>query len=168
MCSHSSSAVKLTNGAKDTIRHRLSNASFRKDDQGTIHSKNKLFIALYGELTKKSGYARMSLGRNAKKPGKLEKLLWEDRMVSRLTKAENAERYIFSREQANDSPDLFVSGMNLKKAKQLTNTNAFQKEYHWGRSELVDFKNKKINRHSCHLLIKIQIFIDLDIYYHFD
>lgn len=137
-----SSAVRLTQGAKEKIRHRLSMASFHKDDQGTINPKNKIFVALYGELTKKSGYARLILDRYGKKPGKLENLLWEDRLVSRLSKAGRADRYLFSRERADDSPDLFVSNGTLKKAKQLTNTNSFQKDYHWGRSELVDFKNK--------------------------
>ena len=137
-----SAAVRLTDGSEEMIRHRLSTANFRKDDEGTINPKNKLFVALYGELTKKSGYAQLKFDRDPKKASKPERLLWEDKRVSRLSKAEKADRFIFSRERGDDSPDLFVGNGDLRKAKQLTKTNVFQKEYLWGRSELVDFKNK--------------------------
>ena len=137
-----SSAVKLTNGAKDMIRHRLSTANFRKDDEGALNPKSPLFIGLYGELTKKSGYARLQLDRDPKKPGKLDTLIWEDRSISRLSKAEKAKVFTFVKERSDDSPDLFVTTGDLRKAKKLTSTNAFQKDFLWGRSELVNFKNK--------------------------
>ena len=42
----------------------------------------------------------------------------------------------------DDSPDLFV-GADLKSAKQITTTNAFQSNYAWGKSEIVDYKTDK-------------------------
>ncbi|MDA7888763.1 prolyl oligopeptidase family serine peptidase [Akkermansiaceae bacterium] len=137
-----SSSVKLTNGAKEMIRHRLSRASFHEDDKGTINPRRKLFVALYGELTKKSGYARLELPKNSEKSAKLERLIWEDCAISRLATAERSDTYLFVKERSNDSPDLFVGRGDLRKAKQLTNTNSFQQDFLWGRSELVDFKNK--------------------------
>ena len=137
-----STAVRLTEGAKDMIRHRLSAANFRKEDKGALNPKASLFIALYGELTKKSGYARLQLDRDPKKPGKLETLIWDDRYISRLSKAEKAKVFTFVKERSDESPDLFVANGDLGKAKKLTNTNAFQKDFLWGRSELVNFKNK--------------------------
>jgi len=135
-------AVKLTEGAEKMVRHRLSAASFREDDEGAIAPKNEIMVALYGERTKKSGYARLQLDRDAKKPGKLETLLWEGRSISRLSRAEEADVFAFVKERGNDSPDLFVGQGGLRKAKKLTNTNPFQKNFLWGRSELVDFENK--------------------------
>lgn len=137
-----SSAVKLTHGAEDMIRHRLSQASFHEDDEGAIHPKNHLFVALYGERTKKSGYARMRLDPKPGKGAKLERLLWEDRAISSLTRAEEANTYTFVKEASDVSPDLFVSNGNLRKVRKLTDTNSFQGDYHWGHSELVDFTNK--------------------------
>lgn len=137
-----SAAVKLTNGSKDMIRHRLSEASFRKDDKGVIDPRNRLFVALYGELTKKSGYADLQLERDAKKGGKLNTLLWEDCAISSLNRAEKADVYTFVRERSDNSPDLFAGRGDLMKAGKITDTNAFQKDFLWGRSELVDFKNK--------------------------
>src|SRR5690606_39031226 len=45
----------------------------------------------------------------------------------------------FTRERFDDSPDWFVGGAELRGARQVTNTNPFQKDYAWGRSELVNF-----------------------------
>ena len=44
-------------------------------------------------------------------------------------------------ERTEDSPDLFV-GKNLRKMKQLTKTNPFQKNFLWGRSELINYQNR--------------------------
>lgn len=46
------------------------------------------------------------------------------------------------KERSDDSPDLFVANGDLCKARKITDTNPFQKDFLWGRSELVNFKNK--------------------------
>ena len=137
-----SAASKLTEGAGEMIRHRLSRASFRKDDKRAINPKNPLLIALYGERTKKSGYGQLRLNGDAENPNKLETFIWEDRAVSSLTRAEGANVFAFVQEDSNDSPDLYLGRGKLRKTRKLTNTNSFQKDFLWGRSELVDYKNQ--------------------------
>ena len=134
-----SSVRRLTDGRKDHIRHRLSQACFLKDSDGLLDPKQSLYIALYGELTKKSGYAKLK-SIASKEP--VEILIWEDKMVSSLTRAENADRYLLTIESGNESPDIFVSGPDLAKRKQISKTNPFQKQFHWGQTELIDFENK--------------------------
>jgi len=136
------SAVKLTDGAGDMVRHRLSGASFDEDDDGALDPGNRIFVALYGERSKKSGYARLRLERNPRKAARLETQLWEDRSISGLSKAGDAGVYTFVKEGADDSPDLFACNGDLRKTRQVTHTNPFQKDFLWGRSELVNFKNK--------------------------
>lgn len=133
-----SSAKKLTNGKEDMIRHRLSKASFFEKDEGSINPKKPLYIALYGESSKKSGYASLA---SVTKPRKLQPLLWKDQSIIFLTRARDAKVFIHTKEAADDSPDLFVSGPDLAKAKQISKTNPFQKKFRWGHSELIDFKN---------------------------
>ena len=137
-----SSARKLTEGADDQIRHRLSEASFRESDERTINPKNPLFISLYGDRSKKSGYGRLRLNNDAKTPNKLKTLIWKDRAVSRLTRAKDANVFAFVQEDSNDSPDVFVGRGRLRKARKISNTNAFQKDFLWGHSELIDYDNK--------------------------
>ena len=133
-----SSSRKLTNGKDEMIRHRLSQASFQKENDGLIDPKMPLYVALYGELTKKSGYAKLP---PLAKKGELKTLIWEDKSVMSLTRARDANTFFFTKEAANDSPDLFVAGPDLAKPRQISKTNPFQKKYRWGHSELIDFEN---------------------------
>lgn len=134
-----SSTTKITNGRKDRIRHRLSQANFLKDNEGLLEPDQALYLALYGDRTKKSGYGKLdAIG--SKEP--VEVLVWEDKMISSLTRAKNADRYLLTIESGNDSPDIYVSGPNLARRKQISKTNLFQKQYYWGQTELIDFENK--------------------------
>ena len=134
-----SSPKKLTEGRKHKIRHRLSQANFLKENDGFLDAQQSLYLALYGDRTKKSGYGKLE-NISATKP--VEVLIWEDKMISSLTRADHAERYLFTVENGNDSPDIFVSGPNLAQQTQISKTNLFQKKYHWGHTELIDYKNK--------------------------
>ena len=134
-----SSTTRITNGRKDRIRHRLSQANFLKDNEGLLEPDQALYLALYGDRTKKSGYGKLDAIRS-KEP--VEVLVWEDKMISSLTRAKNADRYLLTIESGNDSPDIYVSGPNLARRKQISKTNLFQKQYYWGQTELIDFENK--------------------------
>ena len=44
------------------------------------------------------------------------------------------------RERSDDSPDIFVGDGSLRVARQVSKTNPFQKDYAWGKSELVNYR----------------------------
>ena len=137
-----SRALKLTDGKRKQVRHRLSQASFHEDDDGAIDPKRSLYIALYGERTKKSGYGRRALGPKGRKPGKLETLLWDDKMVLNLNRARDTDVYTLTMERNDLSRDLYLAGPDLEEPRKISKTNAFQKKFRWGRSELIDYQNK--------------------------
>ncbi len=60
---------------------------------------NPLYFSLYGEWTKKSGYARLLPG------GDLTRLIWLDRAVGGLAKAKNAEVYGYTLQDYDISPN---------------------------------------------------------------
>jgi len=142
---------RLTHGTAEQIRHRL----VRLDQEGGgmqgrgggssapeqwIDLGKPLFLSLYGEWTKKSGYATL-------KPGDvLTRFVWLDKNVGSLAKAKDAEVYGYIVQDYDDSPDIFVSGTELKDARQVTATNAFQDDYAWGHSELIEYKTDKGRR----------------------
>lgn len=126
-------AVRLTRGAEARERYRVLDLD-PEDDEG-LELAEPLYLSVYGDLSKKSGYARIAGGALP------ERLVWEDAHVGRLAKAEAADVYTYSVERYDDSPDLLVSGPELAGARQVTKTNVFQSEYLWGRSELVDTTN---------------------------
>ncbi|HPW17111.1 MAG TPA: prolyl oligopeptidase family serine peptidase [Candidatus Aminicenantes bacterium] len=150
VASDGSGAVKLTGGAAEEVRHRL----VRLDAAGGgrrgfgrpaepaegIDLSKPLYLSLYGEWTKRSGYARLLPG------GGVERLIFADRGVGGLGKAKNAEVYAYTVQDYDVSPDIFVAGPGLKDPKRLTATNAFQKDFAWGKSELLEYTTDKGRR----------------------
>jgi dipeptidyl aminopeptidase/acylaminoacyl peptidase len=137
-----SGARRLTDGSGEMIRHRISEAGLSREDDGLLDSKRPLFFSLYGERSKKSGYARIPQGwdTSTTPPGVL---IWEDQHVSELRRAErNGDVFVYRKESYRDSPDLFLTGPGFEKSEALTQTNPFQKKFRWGRSELVNYVNE--------------------------
>ena len=124
----------LTHGEDGAIRHRRVRVAADPDDDRYIDLEEGFYISLYGDRSKKSGYGRVT-------SDSVETLLLEDAQISRLRRAEDADVVSFTSERFDDSPDLFVSGGDLAKPKQVSETNAFTDQFLWGRSELVDYEN---------------------------
>ncbi len=129
-----SGGTKLTDGAAEGLEHRI--VSFAPFNGTAVERSADLtkpvYLSLYGRRTKRSGYARLVNGR-------IERLLLADALVGALAKADSTDRYVFTRQTFTESPNAFAAGADLANASALTNTNPFQKDYAWGRAELVDF-----------------------------
>jgi dipeptidyl aminopeptidase/acylaminoacyl peptidase len=128
-----SAATRLTNGAPEQVRHRY----VRVDAAGFGAAAEPLrldrgYLSLFGTLSKKSGYGRIA-------SGAVTRLVWLDKSVGGLAKAEKADVFSYSVQAADDSPDLFVGGPDLGASPQLTNTNPFLPTYAWGKTTLVDY-----------------------------
>jgi dipeptidyl aminopeptidase/acylaminoacyl peptidase len=131
-----SNPVRLTSGAASQVRHRY----LRVDAAGFGTPPEPLdldegFLSIFGTRSKKSGYARFTSGAG----GGVVQLVWLDKSVSGLAKAEKADVFIYTVQGSDDSPDMFIGGPDLAKATQVTATNPFLSKYAWGRTELVDY-----------------------------
>jgi dipeptidyl aminopeptidase/acylaminoacyl peptidase len=120
---------RLTSGATDGLVYRWARTS-RRDDDG-IDLAN-MYVSVFGKRTKQSGYARL-------RGGAVERLVLDDAIVNRLTRADSTNTFAFTRERYDDSPDWFVGTADLRSARQVSATNPFQKEYAWGRTELITY-----------------------------
>ena len=135
VAANGSGARRLTDGAAEKVRHRL----VQLDPEAEWYDFAKpVYVYIFGELTKKSGFARIKPG-----PAAATRLVWLDKAVGSLAKAKGAETYVYSVQDYDDSPDLFAGGPELQSARQVTATNPFQASFAWGRSGLVDFKTAK-------------------------
>lgn len=142
-----SKVQRLTEGADEQIRHRL----IRLDQVGGMRGRGRgfsspekwidlskpLYLSLYGEWTKKSGYGRLM------PDGGVNRLIWLDQNVGSLAKAKDAEIYAYIMQDYDDSPDVFVGAADLKDSKQVTETNPFQSDFAWGYSELITYNTDK-------------------------
>jgi dipeptidyl aminopeptidase/acylaminoacyl peptidase len=126
---------RLTDGAKGGIVHRVvSFAGFGGSAADrAIDLRKPVYLSLYGKRTKKSGYARLMPS------GAVQALVLADAGVGSLIKADSTERYAFVRQRFDESPNVFVAGADLANAEPWTESNAFQKDYAWGKAELIDF-----------------------------
>ncbi len=135
---HGGAGTNLTiNGRADGIRY---NRVFRldPDDEGFDLSEPVYFNA-YGERTKKSGFARLDPGQTA-----AELLMWEDASFGNLTKAEDADTYVYTRQTNTNFPDYYVAGGTLSNASRLSDANPQQADVRWSDgSILIDYVSDK-------------------------
>jgi dipeptidyl aminopeptidase/acylaminoacyl peptidase len=133
-----SSARRLTNGAPERIRHRYVRVDFSNPLDPSLDRTRPLYLSLFGEWSKKSGYGVLKPGATT-----VERIIVGDKSIDRIAKARDAEVYLHGEQTYADSPDLFVSEGGLSAGRQVTNTNAFQRDYAWGRSEIVEYAAEK-------------------------
>ncbi len=136
-----SGGKKLTDGKAERVRHRLVNLDPAATTDG-IDLVKAQFVSLFGDWSKKSGYGRLKPG------GGVDRLVFADKAIGALGKAKDADVYVHTVQDYDDSPDVFVSDASLANAKQVTNTNAFQADYAWGRSETIEFTTDKIHNNG--------------------
>jgi dipeptidyl aminopeptidase/acylaminoacyl peptidase len=121
---------RLTNGAGDRLIHRWVRTS-RRDDEA-IDLGGSVYLSLFGQRTKQSGFARL-------RAGTVERLVLDDASMNRLIRADSTDVFAFVRERFDDSPD-WLAGNDLRSARQVSRTNPFQSNFAWGRSELVNYR----------------------------
>jgi dipeptidyl aminopeptidase/acylaminoacyl peptidase len=126
---------RLTDGARDGIVHRIApfvgfNAT---PAERAVDLTKPVYLSLFGKKTKQSGYARLAPS------GEVQRLILADASIGSLAKADSTDKYVFVRQRFDESPNAFVAGADLANPKQMTETNPFQKDYAWGKAELINF-----------------------------
>jgi len=122
-------AVNLTqDGKRDGIRYR-NPENFEQRFDATRHGfdlTQPLYVAAYGEWTKKAGIAVIQPGA----PG-AHRLMFDEAAYNRLTKAENAPVYVYTRETYNQPPDFYAAGPALAQPAKLSDFAAQMQQFLW-------------------------------------
>ena len=128
---------RLTDGARDGIVHRvqvIGGSPFGGSAADrAVDLRKPLYLTLYGKRTKQSGYARRAVS------GAVQRLVFADASIGGLMKADSVERYAFTRQRFDESPNIFVAGADFATPVRRTDTNPFQQDVAWGKAELMDF-----------------------------
>ncbi len=133
-----SQPTRVTRGAESEVRHRYVKLD---PDEESIDTSRPIYFSLYGEWTKQSGFARLAANDQVPK-----RLVWHDKALDRLQKARYADVFAYVEQDFDDSPDYFLGGPTLDDASQITETNRFQADFHWGDSELIEYRNAQGDR----------------------
>ena len=96
----------------------------------------RVLLSAYHNRRKNDGFYRAVIG----KPG-AERLLEEDKKFTFLAKARDADVYLYTREDYDEFPDLWVSDPDFSHAKKLTDYDAQRAPFAWGTSELVEWRS---------------------------
>jgi dienelactone hydrolase len=132
-----SSFANLTgNGRRDRIRYTRRLVIDPKEKG--IDLARPVYLQTYGEWTKKEGLARITPGRAG-----AETLLWDDAKFF-VSRARNADTWIYTRQTFRDFPDYYVAEKAFAAPRRLTNANPQQAEFAWSSgARLVDYVSDK-------------------------
>ncbi|MEX2477124.1 MAG: prolyl oligopeptidase family serine peptidase [Gracilimonas sp.] len=125
---------KVTEGGKDEIVYRQTRLDYEED---ALQKNEPIYFSKYGYYTKNRGYARLD------RRNRLTELIYDAKMINRLDKADEADKFVFMMESATESSNFYHTGNNFNNSKRITDTNPQQEEYHWADDELITFTNAR-------------------------
>lgn len=129
------------NGKAQKIRYQY-RVSLDSEEKGIDLTKT-VYLRIYGEQTKKSGYATLAPSKNGLAAG-AKVLRWEDAAIQGLNKAKRAAVYTFTRENFNIPTQVFLSDATLSTSKQLTENAPDAGKFAWSAGvKLVDYVTTK-------------------------
>ncbi|MCU0445191.1 MAG: prolyl oligopeptidase family serine peptidase [Microscillaceae bacterium] len=124
-------AKRITQNGRET---KITFRYVRLDpEEKFLKLENPILFRATDNETKAEGYFSYQLNKNDAP----RKLIFDDYHFANLTKAKEANRYVFTRESFTDFPDLYVSDNSFTKLNRLSNANPQQSKYYWGSVELV-------------------------------
>ena len=140
-----SGGVRMTDGARSGVVHRLVNFSAAGNPFGGFGANvsaldrawdltKPVYMTLRGKTTKQGGYSV----RNPN--GSVRTLVLADTGYGALIRADSAPVFAFIRQRYDTPPALRLGG-DIAAARTVVETNLFHKDYAWGKVELFDFKS---------------------------
>lgn len=128
-----SKAQRLTNGKETRTIFRV----YRLDSEHPfIDPSEDLYFSASGDLTKQSGYYRLTI-RN-----KFEKLVFDNKSITGLRKAKKSDFFVYRSESYQLSPNIFRTSGSFSGFLRISDTNPQQAGFSWGKSELVNYSNR--------------------------
>ncbi len=101
-----------------------------------IGPKDELLLSSYNDVRKNFGFYAARVDR----PG-ARRLLEEDKRFVFQAKADDADRILYTREDYDEFPDLWIAKSDLSDAREVTDVNPNLGEFAWGTSELVEWNS---------------------------
>lgn len=130
--SDGSGTTRLTDGRERGLVFRI---GLSDPDEDHLDLSKVVYLRANDPKDKRSGYAKLQDSR-------VEVPLLLDCAIRGLQKAEDADVFAFTLGAFDDSPDYFIADKDLTHWHAVSNTNAFQAEFAWGRSEVIHYQDR--------------------------
>lgn len=116
--------------------HRIFRIVDTDPDTDALPARGEVLLSSYHDLNKGFGFYQARMGR----PG-VEPLVEADKRFRYLAQAEDADRVLFTREDYDEFPDLWVAKTDFSDARKVTDVNPQIRDFAWGTSELVEWQS---------------------------
>jgi dienelactone hydrolase len=124
---------RLTNGAKDRTVYRLAKREVpRTMPDGT--PRPRLLFTAFNEGTKEHGFAILEPDAEM-----AELKVMRDRKL--VLRAKAKDRLLFEQSSFTEPSNLYVGDIRFRELRRVSDLNAHQKDYHWGKAELVSYRS---------------------------
>ncbi|WP_371188330.1 prolyl oligopeptidase family serine peptidase [Thalassotalea maritima] len=146
------SCLTCTVGRPNSLRFRINDLDKEND---FFAEDESLLLTSYNHELKNYGFYQLTLdGDDAP-----SKLVEDNKRYRFIGKAKDADKIIFSREDFNEFPDIWVSDLNPANGKKITDVNPQIDEFLWGSPELVEWNSLDGEKHQG-ILIKPANYIE--------
>jgi dipeptidyl aminopeptidase/acylaminoacyl peptidase len=105
-------------------------------DERFIDPGKEILLSAFNEITKETGYYKLSLPNRS-----ITKLVMSGHRYAVPSKARNADRFIYTRENFSEFPDVWSADFTFSNPKKLSDANAQMKNYLWGSVEMVSWRS---------------------------
>ena len=126
-------ATSMTNGYGTENEIILRYVQTNRDEK-FIDTAKPLLLSATGQWTKKEGFLSLE-------KGKLKELVYTDNSYGRITKPENADLYMLTRESPREYSDYYVTDKSFKKFEQVSDANPIVDNYNWYKNILIEYTN---------------------------
>ena len=111
-------------------------------DQESIPIDQPILLSAFDRTTKASGFYR-DVVRGSDRPQELvmDDVRFGQQFGSRMTKADEADVVLFTRESFREFPDLWVADLSFRDMRKMSDANPQMGEYRWGSAELVHWRS---------------------------
>ncbi len=121
-----SGSTKLTNGRDKKVTYRYQEWKEKKNrmEPTIIDESQNLILTAFDNVSKKNGFQALKKG----------DALWAENAYSQIKESQIGNTYIYTKENYQNSPDLYVS-KDFKAETKVSDINPQQKYYNWGTAE---------------------------------
>lgn len=100
-----------------------------------IDASKPSYVALFDTKTKDSGYGITTFNQKSSPT----KLIFKDKLISALSKAQDADVFMYRQQDVNEYSDVYITNAKLESGKQFSDVNPQTSEYVWPTVELVSW-----------------------------
>lgn len=123
---------RITKGKEFGITYRLAQ---KIEAKKTVDPKDPLIYSMFDRNTKSSGLAIGKIGDEVKV------VVYEPASVNYRDYSKENQHLIFSKSTFQDPADIYIADIKMNSITKVTSLNEFQKNYYWGKAELVEYSD---------------------------